>query len=151
MAKPSSTNTNPPGMTVKENGEIAWDLSELEELTIGNGKKPQAYVFTDEQEDIDTVADGLNVPEVPGGPLDFGAIDYVFVATNGKDNLVDASNVSTNTDLFEPAEVPETPNGLIVTGNGKDNILGGAGNDIILAGNGKDMIDGGDGVRDDGR
>lgn len=145
MAKPSKTSTNPPGKSDKhENGLLDWDLSILPEMGIETGGPPQPYIYSTDGEDIEEIAQGINIPEFPADHplaeevadrLEEGDFDYVFVATNGKDDLVDASNI----DEEEPS------GGLIITGNGKDNILAGAGNDVILAGNAKDVIDGGDG------
>jgi Ca2+-binding RTX toxin-like protein len=65
--------------------------------------------------------------------VEFG-YQYVFLASNGKDDL-DLTVDNSGTDR----------GGIILTGNGKDVISTGSGDDLIFSGNGKDLVNAGAG------
>jgi Ca2+-binding RTX toxin-like protein len=132
MAKPSVTNIRPPSQTqVWTPPKTTWNLDTDWALAELNGFAADAG---------DTGYDGLtqkvNLAEPSPLDLELGDLnganyDYVFFGVNGG--------------YDETVVGKKAAAGIIVTGNGMDNITGGDLGDLIFAGNGKDVVNAGAG------
>jgi Ca2+-binding RTX toxin-like protein len=126
VAKPSATNIVPAKQTTTPPPKTYWDLNQIDgsldeyrnDHKLTGAAKDTAFnaLYKGGLED--------------GATLSSAAYNYFFQTTNGMDNgVVGLANQA----------------GIIVTGNGKDNITGGNLGDMIFAGNGMDTVQAGGG------
>ena len=107
------------------------------------------------------VTDGTTEGTILVADINPGENDYVFAYNYSDYNIGTRNLVVVNDELFFAANNGETGNELfkltidgsddskdgetLIGGNGKDNLVGGAGDDSLSGGNGKDTLDGGAG------
>lgn len=131
MAKPSITNIRAPSTTsVWTPPKSTWDLN--------NTSDQDAWYATNDHDSntttnsFDNLIAQINLAGTDLTTDDLNAwYDYVFLGVNGGAD----ETVTGRTDAA----------GIIVTGNGMDNVTGGGYGDLVLAGNGMDTVHGGGG------
>lgn len=131
MAKPSITNIRAPSTTsVWTPPKSTWDLN--------NTSDQDAWYATNDYDSntttnsFDNLIAQINLAGTDLTTDDLNAwYDYVFLGVNGGAD----ETVTGRTDAA----------GIIVTGNGMDNVTGGGYGDLVLAGNGMDTVHGGGG------
>jgi Ca2+-binding RTX toxin-like protein len=129
MAKPSVTNIRPPSQTGNwEPAKTAWNLdTELDGTWLATQDTNHAQ--------YDALFGQVNL-NLTGWTSEEIAIaksgyDYIFLGVNGG--------------YDETVTGKHDAGGIIVTGNGKDNITGGSRGDFVMSGNGVDIVHGGGG------
>jgi hypothetical protein len=142
MAKPSITNIRPPSKSpepIWTPPKTSWDLNVAADVTAagafyGDHSSPAEQAeFTSLTNSINTTEkserDDVTAADMQGGSAEAGwNYDYVFFGVNGGEDETVVGNTGAS--------------GIIVTGNGKDNITGGNKGDLVYAGNGKDVVHG---------
>lgn len=122
MAKPSVTNIRPPTTPPK----TSWNLDNA-----ADQNDPYYAAFDTNPAGFDNLLAKLNLADTGLTHGVLHAYDYIFLGVNGG--------------MDETVVGRQEHSGIIVTGNGKDNITGGNWDDIIMSGNGADVSHGGNG------
>lgn len=122
MAKPTVTNIRPPTTPPK----TTWNLDNA-----ADQNDPYYADATTNLASFDSLLAKLNLTDTGLTSSVLHTYDYVFFGVNGG--------------MDETVIGRQEHSGIIVTGNGKDNVTGGNWDDIVMSGNGADVVHGGKG------
>ncbi|OQW61382.1 MAG: hypothetical protein A4S14_17560 [Proteobacteria bacterium SG_bin9] len=122
MAKPTVTNIRPPTTPPK----TSWNLDNA-----ADQNDPYYASLDTNPSGFDSLLAKLNLTDTGLTSSVLHTYDYVFFGVNGG--------------MDETVVGRQEHSGIIVTGNGKDNVTGGNWDDIVMSGNGADVVHGGKG------